>query len=184
MSEFQSLKELRERIWPLAVAKNLATDMTGISLPILDFTDKDSTHPKQVVFMLYYAVPGINEPDKITRPYALFWLDMSSGEMVKTEILRSGESPNPLIGVGVSREVFDLPNNDRRNLQDLFFSRCDEAARIYSNDKVTPEQATHLADLVRLFDLLMEPPLASDYEAFGQPFFAWLRNHSNQAIQK
>lgn len=184
MPEFISLKELRGKVWPLAVARDLATDMTGISLPILDFNESDSTHLYQVLFMLYYSVPEKNEPDKITRPYALFWLDMSSGDLVKTEIIRTGDTPNPLVGAGVSSEVFNLPDNDRRNLQDLFFSRCDEAARNYSNAKVTPEQANHLADLVRLYELLSEPPLAADYEAFGQPFFTWLRKQSAENKQE
>lgn len=187
MPEFHALKELYDRVWPLAVTKNLATDMTGVSLPILDFQHKDTSHPYQVLFMLYYAVPNasdVNAAYKITRPYAWVALDLQSGELVKIYALRLETEPNPLVGPGAAKQVLDLPANDRRNLQDLFFSRCDEAARVYASGNVSPAQVEHLADLLSLFESLSEPPLRSDYEEFGKAFFAWLRERIHADARK
>jgi hypothetical protein len=179
MPNFIPLKELRERIWPLAVAKNIATDMTAVSLPIPDFSSGDGEHPYQVVFLLYYAVPSdakVRKPNQITRPYALLVLDLVSGELVRTESLGSGS--NPLVGPGVDQDVFDLPADDRRNLQNLFFARCDEAVQIHAAKKVSPGQADRLKDLLNLFGNLMEPPLAQDYETYGKPFLSWLKENA------
>lgn len=178
MSNFISLKELRERVWPLAMTKNLATDMTGVSLPILDFSGMNDKHPYQTLFMLYFAVPStpkIHEPSQVSRPYALLVLDIVSGELVKIQTLHESDAPNPLIGYGVGQEVYGLPDDDRRKLQNLFFTRLDEVAQIYATNTVSPEQADHLKDLLDLFENLSEPPLVQDYETFGAAFFSWLR---------
>jgi hypothetical protein len=187
MAEFLPLEELRDRVWPLAARRNLATDMTGVSLPILDIQKDRAPHPYQVLFLLYYAVPETADPKmahKITRPYAWLTLDLESGELVNTHIIRSETEPNPLVGPGVLPEVVELPDNDRRSLQDLFFSRCNEAAQVYAAGAVSPAQAEHLADLLSLFETLSEPPLRSDYEDFGKVFFAWLREHAHAESEK
>ncbi len=187
MKEFLPLKELRDRVWPLAVTKSLATDMTGVSLPILDFQKDRTSHPYQVLFLLYYAVPDtadVRMAHKITRPYAWVTLDLRSGELVNKQTIRSEKESNPLIGPGVLKEVLALPDNDRRALQDLFFSRCDETAQIYAGESVSPAQAEHLNDLLSLFENLSEPPLHSDYENFGKTFFTWLREHANSHDQE
>lgn len=186
MAEFISLKELRDRVWPLAVTKNLATDMTGVSLPILEFSTENASHPYRVNFMLYYAVPGSANaigPDNVTGPYALVKLDLQSGELVQADVIRSVETPNPLIGPGVSKKVFELPDDDRRNLQDLFFSRCDEVARIYAGGNVSQAQIEYLVDLLGLYENLSEPPLLTEYETHGKAFFTWLRNHAENHVQ-
>jgi hypothetical protein len=187
MAEFISLEELRDRVWPLALAKHLATDMTGISLPILTIIKENPSHPYQVVFLLYYAVPNdtdIAAPPKITRAYAWITLDLQSGEFVTAEIIGSENDPRPLIGPGTRKEVFELSDTDRSNLQDLFFSRCNEAAQIYASGNVLPAQTEHLADLVNLYDYLSEPPLKKDYENIGKTFFSWLRANGKSATPK
>lgn len=181
MQKFIPLKELRDRVWPLAVTRNLATDMTGISLPILDFSNEISGAAPNALFMLYYAVPtesNTRKPNQITRPYALMALDLIEGKLTRVEPLRSGETSIPLIGQGVDQSVFDLSNDDRRNLQNLFFARCDETAQIYADQKASPVNKGHLTDLLDLYQNLMEPPLVQDYETYGKPFFSWLRENA------
>jgi len=183
MTQFLPLKQLRDRVWPLVAARNLATDMTGISLPIPHLQSDDTAHSHQVLFLLYYAVPddaNIKLPHKITRPYALAALDLQTGELVNTQVIRSETESNPLIGVGVSREILELPDNERRMLQELFFSRCDEAVQLYAGGDVLPGQTEHLADLLSLYENLSEPPLREDYEKYGQAFFSWLREHAEK----
>lgn len=180
MPEFISLRQLRESVWPLALTANLATDMTGVSLPILNYSKNEPAHLYQVIFLLYYSVPGIKEPNKITRPYASFSIDLQSGELVSANVIRSSEIPNPLVGSSASTEIFKLPDDDRRSLQDLFFTRCDEAAKIYADNAASPEQASHLLDLLNLFETLIEPPLMPDYETYGKPFFSWLREQTKK----
>ena len=71
--EFLPLKELYDQVWPTVMPLGFATDMTGVSLPILDFTTGDQEHPYRVIFLLYYAVPDQSDfdaPHKITKPYA------------------------------------------------------------------------------------------------------------------
>lgn len=187
MTEFISLEELHDRIWPLASVRHLATDMTGVSFPILDFNKENPSHPYQVIFLLYYALPDdvdIQAPPNITRAYAWFALDLQSGELVSAETIGFKNDPHPLIGPGTRKEVFELPDTDRRNLQDLFFSRCNETAKIYASGKVLPTQVEHLADLVNLYDHLSEPPLQADYENIGKTFFSWLRMNAKSVAQK
>jgi len=180
MPNFISLRDLRDRVWPLAVKKDLATDMTGVSLPILNYPKDEAAHPYQVIFLIYYSTPKINEPNDITLPYASFSLDLQSGELVNVNIIRSNDTPKPLVGPGVSREIFDIADQDRRNLQELFFSRCDKAALIYAGESQSAGQADNMADLLRLYDALWEPPLAPDYETYGKPFFSWLREQAKK----
>jgi hypothetical protein len=183
MTQFLPLKQLRTRVWPLAAARNLATDMSGISLPIPHLQSDDTAQPHQVLFLLYYAVPddaNIKLPHKITRPYALAALDVQTGELVSTQVIRSEKESNPLIGAGVRREIHELPDNERRMLQELFFSRCDEAVQLYMSGDVSSEHAEHLADLSNLYANLSEPPLREDYEKYGQAFFSWLREHAKK----
>ncbi|HNC32179.1 MAG TPA: hypothetical protein PKX08_19345 [Cyclobacteriaceae bacterium] len=170
-----SLRRLRERVWPLAIKKNLATDMTGVSLPILNYPINETLHPHQVTFLLYYSVPEIKKPNKITKPYTSFSFDLQSGDLVSVDVIRSREALTPLVGFSASTEIFELPDDDRRNLQNLFFTRCDEIAQIYAGKTVSTAQAAHLLDLLNLFETFIEPPLASDYETYGKPFFSWLR---------
>ena len=178
--EFLPLKELYDQVWPTVMPLGFATDMTGVSLPILDFTTGDQEHPYRVIFLLYYAVPDQSDfdaPHKITKPYARVVFDILSGELIKTDQIRSSDEPNPLIGPGASTEVQDLSQKERRDLQNLFFSRYDEAAHVYANGDISGEQKTHLIDLQQLFDCLHEPPLEADYEYYGEPFFSWLSKH-------
>jgi hypothetical protein len=179
MPQFIPLKELRDRVWPLAVEQNIATDMTAVSLPILDISNKKPC----AKFMLYYAVPSASKsprPSQITRPYAVFTLDLISGELLNVENLLPEGEPKPLIGSGVKADIFNLPVDDRRKLQNLFFSRCDEAAQVYVDKKVSPHQADRLRDLMELFESLSEPPLAQDYEKHGKAFYSWLRENAKR----
>jgi len=187
MPEFLLIQEVRDRVWPLAVTKNLATDMTGVSLPILDFQKNRTPHPYQVLFLLYYAVPETADPKmahNITRPYAWVTLDLESGELVNTQTIRRAGESNPLVGPGALKEVLELPDDDRRKLQALFFSRCNEAAQVYADGNISSVQAEHLADLLSLFESLSEPPLRSDYEDFGKVFFTWLRESAHAEVGK
>ena len=179
--EFLPLKELYDWVWPTVMPLGFATDMTGVSLPILDFASDDHEHPFGVIFLLYYAVPDqadFNAPPKITKPYAIAVFDLSSGELIKTEGIISPDDPNPLVGSGTSAEVQNLSQKERRDLQNLFFSRCDEAAHAYATSDISGEQIAHLKDLHQLFDFLHEPPLKADYEYYGEAFFSWLSKHS------
>jgi hypothetical protein len=187
MAQFLSLKQLRDHVWPLIAARNLATDMTGISLPIPLFQNNDAVHPYQVLFLIYYAVPDetdVRLPHQITRPYALALLDLQSGELVNTQVIRSEKESNPLIGPGSRKEVIDLSNNERRMLQELFFSRCDEAAQVYAGREVSSDKADHLSDLISLYESLSEPPLGEDYEKYGQAFFSWLRTNAKKTASE
>lgn len=179
MKEFIPLKQLRDRVWPAAMTHNLATDMTGISLPIPRFQPGDAAHPYQVLFLLYYAVPEAEQkqPHKITRPYAWVTLDLESGVLVHTQVIIPAGEEKPLVGPGTSAALLELPNEERRMLQNLFFSRCEEAAQAYAADSLIPDQADHLVDLLDLYETLSEHPLRDDYEKYGQPFFSWLREH-------
>jgi len=186
MPKFLPLKGLRDSVWPLAVINNMATDMTGVSLPILDFSTENNLHPHQVIFMLYYAVPSdayTKAPDTVSKPYAVMTLDIQSGELLQTDVIQSDETTNPLIGPGVSQGVFDLPDDNRRNLQDLFFSRCDEVAQVYAGGNGAPPQVELLIDLLGLYENLAEPPLWTEYEFYGKAFFTWLRNHTENPAQ-
>lgn len=174
MSKFISLKELRDRVWPLAAEKKVATDMTAVSLPILDY----SKNMPCVKFMVYYAVPSSSpspQPSQISRPYALFTLDLITGKLLNYEELLPDDAPKPLIGDGVSAEVLKLPKEERRNLQFFFFSRCDEIAKIFGSKELTIEQVHYIKDLLDLYETLSEPPLVQDYEVHGKAFFSWLR---------
>jgi hypothetical protein len=179
MTQFLSLKQLRDSVWPLAVSRKLATDMTGVSLPILHFQSSSSMHPYQVRFLLYYSVSDTNtKPPSITRSYALVDLSLYSGELVKAQAILPVDEPKSLIGESVRSDILELPANERRMLQDLFFTRCEEAAQVYASGEVSADQSTHLADLLDLYDSLSEPPLHEDYESCGQAFFSWLREHA------
>lgn len=181
--EFLPLKELHDQVWPTVVPLGFATDMTGVSLPILDFAIEDQAHPFRVIFLLYYAVPDqsdFNAPHNITKPYAIAIFDLSTGELIKAENIISPDDPSPLIGLGADAEVQNLSLEERRDLQNLLFSRYDEAARMYANSDISGEQKAHLKDLQQLFDYLHEPPLKVDYEYFGEAFFSWLSKYAMQ----
>jgi hypothetical protein len=178
MPDFIPLEELRRRVWPLALVKHLATDATGISLPILDYEKGNTSHPYQVVFLLYYAVTNMEKkeaPANISRAYAWITLDMQTGGFIDSGNLITENEPKPLIGPGVRQEVQELSDEDRRNLQDLFFSRCNEVARIYASGNILTKHMEYLTDLIGLYEYLMEPPLKPDYENVGKKFFSWLR---------
>ena len=182
MKEFIPLKQLRDRVWPAAVTHNLATDMTGVSLPILHFHTGDSAHPYQVLFLLYYAVPSAerNQQHSITRAYAWITFDLESGVPVNTQVIIAAGENKPLVGPGTAAEVLELPDDERRMLQNLFFSRCEEAAQAYAADSVLSDQEGRLSDLLNLYETLSEPPLRDDYEEYGRPFFSWLREQGKK----
>ncbi len=187
MPKFISLRKLRDSVWPLCVTRNLVTDMTGVSLPILDFLNKDVAHPYRAMFLLYYAVPDKKDPsapDRVTLPYTLVLMDMQTGELLDAKAIRSGQESHPLVGPGVRDDVHQLADQDRRNMQDLFFGRYDQAAQIYPSKKITPENAILLGDLLDLFEILSEPPLSSDYDTHGKEFLTWLRTNSNRSTEK
>ncbi len=179
MPRFIPLQNLRDRVWSLAVRQRLATDMTGVSLPILDFTPGPPAHPYRVIFLLYYAVPTGNDPaapSEITRAYAQMVLDLGSSEVVEVKSLHPPDQPNPLKGKGVSDEVLQMSAEERSTMQYLFFNLYDHVAKIYAGDEATSKHAEIISDFLNLFPRLLEPPLVPDYEMVGQSFLTWLRN--------
>lgn len=183
MLNFVRLWDLHRKIWPLSVTQNLATDMTGVSLPILFLDNNNPAHPYQAIFLLYYSVPDGSDtqsPNRISSPYALIRMDMLIGDLIESKALKSEEDSNPLIGLSARPEVIALPYKERSSLQKMLFSRLDEAAIYYFNRLIQIEQADHLVDLLKLLDYFMEPPLRQDYEFFGVDFLTWLRTKTGE----
>ncbi len=183
MLNFVHLYDLRREIWPLSVTQNLATDMTGVSLPILFLDNHNPSHPYQAIFLLYYSVPDGSDTqssNRISSPYALIRMDMQTGDLIEAKALKSEEDSNPLIGLSARPEVIALPNKERSSLQEMLFSRLDEAAFWYFNKSIQIEKADHLVDVLKLFEYFMEPPLRQDYEFFGVDFLTWLRTKTGE----
>ncbi len=105
-------------------------------------------------------------------------MDMQTGDLIKAKAIKSEEDSNPLIGLSARPEVIALPNKERSSLQEMLFSRLDEAAIYYFNKSFQIEQVNHLVDLAKLLDYFMEPPLRQDYESFGIDFLNWLRTNT------
>jgi len=176
MSAFMPLQSLRDKVWPAAVAYGLATDMTGVSLPVPQLAPDDPDHLYVAAFLLYYVAPNEHDmaaPPWMRPPYAQVRLDLLTGDLVTATRLPTSVATEDAAVPSVSEAVAQLPVLERRRAQALLFALFDDVAQAFLTRAAPPELSRQVADWLGLFTRFCEPSLLPAYVRLGQPFFQW-----------
>lgn len=181
MAEFMPLQVLYNKSQSMAITEKIATKMTGFSLPMPQLNSED-VHPYCVSFLLYFTVPNMLDVEAyphMTRAYAQITLDLHTGERVDVKELKVEGDLAEDIGLSVNEKLTNLPKMRRRELRAIFFQLCDEAVYAYMSTNIAPGHSERLVDLLKLYQLLAEPPLWNLYQSIGKAFFTWLEQYAS-----